>query len=81
VPIPLERLGPLRNREAEAKELVDLRVNVFHLTQAQMAQLLDVHAQTYHRWERGQKDCPFSALELMRCWAREDRQPPRRNKR
>jgi DNA-binding transcriptional regulator YiaG len=73
VPLPIERLGGLlRDAKAEAVELRDLRKG-FKLTQLQMAQLLDVSPATYSRWERGVIECPLTAIELMRAWAREAR--------
>jgi DNA-binding transcriptional regulator YiaG len=70
MPIPLERLGPRRDPRAEAAELRAMRKG-FGLTQVQMAQVLDISHAKYHRWESGKKLCDFSAIELMRCWARE----------
>jgi DNA-binding transcriptional regulator YiaG len=72
VPLPLERLGSRRDVKAEARELRELREG-FGLTQSQMAQLLDISHNTYYRWESGKATFPLMALELMRCWAREER--------
>jgi DNA-binding transcriptional regulator YiaG len=80
VPLPLERLGGVtRDAKAEAAELRKLRKG-FALTQVQMAQLLDVSAPTYSRWERGAIACPLTALELMRAWARERAQEAQSSK-
>ncbi len=79
MPLPRERLGTTRDAKAEAQELRELRTS-FGVTQVQMAQLLDVSAASYYRWEAGKSPCPLMALELMRCWAREERARTRRRK-
>ena len=79
MPLPRERLGALRDPKVDAKELRALR-DSFGLTQAAMAQLLDVASSTYYKWEAGKVAAPLMALELMRCWAREEAQGKRSTK-
>ncbi len=78
--LPLERLGLVRDPEAESKELRELREHL-QLTQLQAATLLDVSPTTYYRWESGKKAPWFCAIELMRCWAREPQAKKVRSKR
>lgn len=76
MPLPLDRLpGANRDRAVEATELRALRES-FGLTQTEMASLLGVATQTYHRWEAAKIQCQLAALELMRCWAREREATP-----
>jgi DNA-binding XRE family transcriptional regulator len=69
MPLPKDRLNPQRDHNAEAVELRRMRA-VLGLTQVEMARLVDVSPQTYHRWEKGDP-CQYAALELIRCWVRE----------
>jgi DNA-binding transcriptional regulator YiaG len=76
MPLPMDT----RDKDAEAQELRKLRES-FGLTQEQLAQRLGVTMGTYWRWESGRVICPLTAIELMRCWAREEAQAKRSVKR
>lgn len=66
-----------RDRSRDHLELRKLRESFRRpdgkpLNQKQMAQLLETSFESYSRWERAVTPVPFSVLELMRCWAREE---------